>query len=104
MNIKQDSFVLIQDYINAIQSTLYKWSIATNIGKREQEHKYEDVFLSGLSFETVMEMERLSIVELPAIIDKIKSVENMLRQHMETLQWDQNANYQQGTRQTQATK
>lgn len=71
-SIRQNNYTFIEKYSEAIESSLYKWGIATKANKNEIDKRYEDIFMSGLSFESLMEMEKLGLTKADEIKKKVK--------------------------------
>ncbi|KAF0986315.1 hypothetical protein HZS_5826, partial [Henneguya salminicola] len=77
-NLTQDSFWLIKEYIQALDDTTNKWSIATKATKWDVERKRSDLFFAGLSPITVLEMQKLGLEEEEAIVNRITELEDTL--------------------------
>ncbi|KCZ74496.1 hypothetical protein H311_04539, partial [Anncaliia algerae PRA109] len=80
-NIKQNSYYLIEEYVEAIDVQLLKLSTCLKLGKKEMQNKFEEIFISGLCIETRIEMINLKLLDdMQGIINHIKKIEKALKE------------------------
>ncbi|KAI5152754.1 hypothetical protein ENBRE01_2980 [Enteropsectra breve] len=80
LELSQNDFTYIQQYIIAINSMLYRWQASSKASKSETEKRREETFLRGLSPETRLEMQKLGYEDSKTITEKIKLMEDLIMQ------------------------
>lgn len=81
--IKQGNFYWIQDYVEIINKEIINLSIASKLNRKEMQNKFDEIFVSGLSIETRIEMVRLKLLgDTQKIINHIVEVENVFKNNI----------------------
>ncbi|KCZ75964.1 hypothetical protein H311_03046 [Anncaliia algerae PRA109] len=78
--LKQENFVLISEYHDAITSLLKRYSITVNLSKSEMTFKEKEIFNHGLHKKCLLRMAEDNCFGIIEILKKIKSVEELMLQ------------------------
>ncbi|KAG0441140.1 hypothetical protein DMUE_1272 [Dictyocoela muelleri] len=77
-NVRQDNFLTIKEYKEAIKSICARLRICMSWTEEQEGMKAEESFYHGLSQRTQLEMSRLNITTISGIYDIIKCTEDTL--------------------------
>ncbi|KCZ74609.1 hypothetical protein H311_04424, partial [Anncaliia algerae PRA109] len=78
LKLRQEDYIYINDYANAITEILKRYSLCYKMSRREVENKYNEIFLYGLDKECLMKFTLEGIHEPADFVSKISKVEEMI--------------------------